>query len=277
MKYLSLCTRLSLFFSSFFFTVVPFLIPFLRRNSVDSSEINAETFLPGFLPHQENRNCEVRIGILHYARIFYSFHPSSNDFCLRVRKPVRTVFGNVISCEFDSHFPSRGTGSLRRASCFSAFWIRSKILRTLYFTKFGSLVCYLAAGVHSSLRLAVTASRPATSRSSPLATPPTPSKAPCVLVTAPLGSPIDAAMVFDALEEMVGHGGLPYLQSFGGSPFSTAPTSMIAASKLVGQGNLQLNRRTVAFEQVGSFVSHVTVYRVPPYVSDESLLSVLLQ
>lgn len=82
-------------------------------------------------------------------------------------------------------------------------------------------------------------------------------------------------MVIDALEEIIGHGSLLYLQRFGGSRFGATAASLTAATKLVAQGNLQLNGHTIALEQVRPLVTHVSVYRVPPYVTDESLLSVL--
>lgn len=109
-----------------------------------------------------------------------------------------------------------------------------------------------------------------------MAVPRPPALQPATSRTSSLGSPIDAAMLIDALEEIVGHGGLLYLQHFGGSRFGAAAASLTSATKLVAQG-LQLNNHTVALEQVGPLVTHVSVYRVPPYISDESLLSVLRQ
>lgn len=78
------------------------------------------------------------------------------------------------------------------------------------------------------------------------------------------GFPIDVVIAIDALEEVVDNGGLPYLQHFEGSRFGAAPSSMAASRKLVAQGNLQLNGHVVTLEQVGSLVTHVRVYGVPP-------------
>lgn len=82
-------------------------------------------------------------------------------------------------------------------------------------------------------------------------------------------------MVIDALEDVVGHGGLLYVQNVWGSRFGADDSSMAAASKLVAEGKLQLNGHTVALEQVRLLVTNVSVCRVASYVSHESLLTAL--
>lgn len=95
------------------------------------------------------------------------------------------------------------------------------------------------------------ASRPAASRSSSFSTLPTQVRLQRCPVTAPSGFLIDAAMVIDALEGIVGYGALLYLQHSVGSRFGAAASFMAVASKLVVKGDLQLNSHTVALQQVG--------------------------
>lgn len=78
-------------------------------------------------------------------------------------------------------------------------------------------------------------------------------------------TPLEVSKMFRRnKKEKCGHSSLLHLQRFGGLHFSAAVSFMAAASKLVAQGSLQLNSHTVAFEQVGSPVTHIIVYRISP-------------
>lgn len=102
---------------------------------------------------------------------------------------------------------------------------------------------------------------------------PKPSKTQCFRFSAPPSCPVDE--IIRALEELVGVGGLLYLQHFGGVRFLVATATMAGASKLVAAETLQLGNVDVPLEQVGPQVTHVSVYRIPPFVADDALVSAL--
>ncbi|KAG0409707.1 hypothetical protein HPB47_013179 [Ixodes persulcatus] len=102
-----------------------------------------------------------------------------------------------------------------------------------------------------------------------------PSKAQCFVINVPVDTPVDAIM--DAFQHVVGDAGLQYLQHHGGARFMAAVNSMATAQRLVAQGHLLLGDVQVPLEPVGAHVVHVSVYRLPPYVSEDALVQVLGQ
>ncbi|KAG0413158.1 hypothetical protein HPB47_009700 [Ixodes persulcatus] len=102
-----------------------------------------------------------------------------------------------------------------------------------------------------------------------------PSKAPGFVIKVPVDTPVDAIM--DAFQHVVGDAGFLYLQHHGRARFMAAVNSMATAQRLVPQGHLLLGDVQVPLEPVGAHVVHVSVYRLPPYVSEDALVQVLGQ
>ncbi|KAM7306538.1 hypothetical protein ISCGN_010241 [Ixodes scapularis] len=103
----------------------------------------------------------------------------------------------------------------------------------------------------------------------------TPTKAQCFSFNVPADTPVDAIM--DSIQAVAGGDGLSYLQHHGGVRFMAAVSTMAAAQRLVAQGFLSLGNVEVHLKPVGAHVVFVSVYRLPPYVSEEALVQVLAQ
>ncbi|CAN7995504.1 unnamed protein product, partial [Ixodes hexagonus] len=93
------------------------------------------------------------------------------------------------------------------------------------------------------------------------------------LFSAPAEVPVDVIM--DAWDALVGKGGLTHLQHHGASKFLAVVGSAQLADHVVSQGNLSLGNVVVPLEQVGPRTVYVSVFRLPPYVSDDALRAVL--
>ncbi|XP_072142939.1 uncharacterized protein [Dermacentor andersoni] len=100
-----------------------------------------------------------------------------------------------------------------------------------------------------------------------------PTKAQCFLFNVPVSTPVDA--IIDSIEEVVGAGGLQYLQHHGGNKFLAAVRSAAQAAKMAAKGSLLLANKVVPLERMGTPVVYVTVYRLPPCVSDDALIAAL--
>ncbi|KAH7945350.1 hypothetical protein HPB49_009950 [Dermacentor silvarum] len=100
-----------------------------------------------------------------------------------------------------------------------------------------------------------------------------PTKAQCFLFNVPVSTPVDA--IIDSVEEVVGAGGLQYLQHHGGNKFLAAVPSAAQAAKMAAKGSLLLVNKVVPLERMGTPVVYVTVYRLPPCVSDDVLTTAL--
>ncbi|KAH7974325.1 hypothetical protein HPB49_014175 [Dermacentor silvarum] len=100
-----------------------------------------------------------------------------------------------------------------------------------------------------------------------------PTKAQCFLFNVPVSTPVDA--IIDSVEEVVGAGGLQYLQHHGGNKFLAAVRSAAQAAKMAAKGSLLLANKIVPLERMGTAVVYVTVYRLPPCVSDDVLTAAL--
>lgn len=98
-----------------------------------------------------------------------------------------------------------------------------------------------------------------------------PPKAQCFNFVAPEGVSVDG--IIDAVEAVVGAGGLQYLQHHGGTKFLACVRLPSHAAKMAAAGFIVLANKQVPVEQVGAPLVHVTVYRLPPYVTEEALLS----
>ncbi|XP_042142036.1 uncharacterized protein LOC121833043 [Ixodes scapularis] len=106
-----------------------------------------------------------------------------------------------------------------------------------------------------------------------MATPSVPTKAQCFFFSVPNDTSVDAVM--DAFQVATGPGGLKYLQHHGGVRFMAAVSSMAVADRLVAQGHLMLGDVAVPLEPVGARLLHVSVYRLPPYVTEEAVVQAL--
>ncbi|KAH7960576.1 hypothetical protein HPB49_021268 [Dermacentor silvarum] len=100
-----------------------------------------------------------------------------------------------------------------------------------------------------------------------------PTKALCFLFNVPVSTPVDA--IIDSVEEVVGAGGLQYLQHHGGNKFLAAVRSAAQAAKMAAKGSLLLANKIVPLERMCTPVVYVTVYRLPPCVSDDVLTTAL--
>ncbi|KAH7965251.1 hypothetical protein HPB49_005406 [Dermacentor silvarum] len=100
-----------------------------------------------------------------------------------------------------------------------------------------------------------------------------PTKGQCFLFNVPVSTPVDA--IIDSVEEVVGAGGLQYLQHHGGNKFLAAVRSAAQAAKMAAKGSLLLANKIVPLERMGTPVVYVTVYRLPPCVSDDVLTAAL--
>ncbi|KAH7932838.1 hypothetical protein HPB49_003345 [Dermacentor silvarum] len=100
-----------------------------------------------------------------------------------------------------------------------------------------------------------------------------PTKAQCFLFNVPVSTLVDA--IIDSVEEVVGAGGLQYLQHHGGNKFLAAVRSAAQAAKMAAKGSLLLANKIVPLERMGTPVVYVTVYRLPPCVSDDVLTAAL--
>ncbi|XP_077515234.1 uncharacterized protein LOC144125595 [Amblyomma americanum] len=83
--------------------------------------------------------------------------------------------------------------------------------------------------------------------------------------------PVPADHLIDILEEVVG--GMTYLQHLGGLRFLAAMASMAQVSNTLARGSLLIAGKDVPLEQMGVPVVDVTVYRLPPCVSDADLIA----
>ncbi|CAN7944740.1 unnamed protein product, partial [Ixodes hexagonus] len=101
------------------------------------------------------------------------------------------------------------------------------------------------------------------------------SKAQAFTFEVPPDTPVDA--IIDGIHCIVGAEGLQYLQHQGGPRFLAVVSSMANAGKMVAQGSLRLGNVEVPLIPVGPHVLYVSVFRLPPYVPDEALLTVLTQ
>ncbi|KAG0428173.1 hypothetical protein HPB47_024819 [Ixodes persulcatus] len=81
--------------------------------------------------------------------------------------------------------------------------------------------------------------------------------------------------IMDAFQVTAGSGGLKFLQHQGGTRFMSSVTSMSAANRLVAQGNLVLRDVTAPLEAVGVHLLHVSIYRLPPYVTEEAVVQAI--
>ncbi|CAN7937479.1 unnamed protein product, partial [Ixodes hexagonus] len=102
-----------------------------------------------------------------------------------------------------------------------------------------------------------------------------PLTAQCFTFNIPADAPVDA--IIDGIQAVAGANGIEYLQHHGGVRHMAAVNSMGAAERLVAQGSLSLGDVEIPLEPVGAHVVHVSVYRLPPYVSEEPLVQALAQ
>ncbi|CAN7945041.1 unnamed protein product, partial [Ixodes hexagonus] len=102
-----------------------------------------------------------------------------------------------------------------------------------------------------------------------------PSKAQAFTFEVPPDTPVDA--IIDGIHGIVGVDGLQYLQHQGVPRFLALVSSMANAGKMVAQGTMRLGNGEVPLVPVGPHVLYVSVFRLPPYVPDEALISVLNQ
>ncbi|XP_075728503.1 uncharacterized protein LOC142769276 [Rhipicephalus microplus] len=100
-----------------------------------------------------------------------------------------------------------------------------------------------------------------------------PPKAHCFNFSAPEGSTVDD--IIDALEAVTGPAGIRSLQHMGGAKFGAAAANVHAATKLKSRGAILLNGESVPLVSVGPEIVHVTIFRVPLWVGDAALATVL--
>ncbi|KAH7932709.1 hypothetical protein HPB49_001399 [Dermacentor silvarum] len=99
-----------------------------------------------------------------------------------------------------------------------------------------------------------------------------PTEAQCFLFNVPVSTPVDA--IIDSVEEVVGAGGLQYLQHHG-RKFLAAVRSAAQAAKMAAKGSLLLANKVVPVKRMVTPVVYVMVYRLPPCVSDDVLTAAL--
>ncbi|KAG0416229.1 hypothetical protein HPB47_006590 [Ixodes persulcatus] len=79
----------------------------------------------------------------------------------------------------------------------------------------------------------------------------------------------------EAFQVSAGPGGLKYLQHHGGVRLMAAVSSIAVANHLVAQGHLMLGNMVVPLEPVGAQLLHVSIYRLPPYVTERAVAQAL--
>ncbi|XP_077491353.1 uncharacterized protein LOC144101988 isoform X1 [Amblyomma americanum] len=97
-----------------------------------------------------------------------------------------------------------------------------------------------------------------------------PTKSECFYFTVPEPVPAD-----DPIEAVVGVRGLQYLQHLGGTKFLCAMSLMAQATKMVVVGCFLVAGKQVPLTQIAAPVVYVTVFRLPPTVTDPALASAL--
>ncbi|XP_077512347.1 uncharacterized protein LOC144123379 [Amblyomma americanum] len=100
-----------------------------------------------------------------------------------------------------------------------------------------------------------------------------PTEAQCFNFNLPVPVPEDD--LIDAIEEVVGVGGLQYLQPLGGTKFLAAVSSMAQATKMLAAGSLLVAGHQVPLVQLAAPVVFVKVRRLPPSVSNDALAAAL--
>ncbi|KAG0436506.1 hypothetical protein HPB47_017909 [Ixodes persulcatus] len=91
----------------------------------------------------------------------------------------------------------------------------------------------------------------------------------------PYSHTIEVEQINSAIYALVGEGVLKHLQHPGANEFLGAVRSTERAEKLVAQSSLMLGNLVVPLEQVGPRIVYVSVFRLPPYVPDDSFQVVL--
>ncbi|KAL1450349.1 hypothetical protein MTO96_043917 [Rhipicephalus appendiculatus] len=104
--------------------------------------------------------------------------------------------------------------------------------------------------------------------------PPTPPKEHCFTFNVPEDT-VSIDEVIDSIEETVGDEGVLFLQHLGTSKFLVATRTADPATSLLVNEGFNIREQKVSVDAVGPPIVHVNVYRLPPYVSNNSLVAAL--
>ncbi|KAL1486953.1 hypothetical protein MTO96_031146 [Rhipicephalus appendiculatus] len=101
-----------------------------------------------------------------------------------------------------------------------------------------------------------------------------PLKEHCFNFTVPDGT-ASVDEIIDGLEDVMGSEGVLFLQHLGASKFLVAARSASQATKLMVNQGFKLQGHKVEVEAVGPPSVQVSVFRLPPYVPDDAVISAL--
>ncbi|KAL1475485.1 hypothetical protein MTO96_037260 [Rhipicephalus appendiculatus] len=104
--------------------------------------------------------------------------------------------------------------------------------------------------------------------------PPTPPKEHCFTFNVPEDT-VSIDEIIDSIEETVGDEGVLFLQHLGTSKFLVATRTADQATSLLVNEGFNIREQKVSVDAVGPPIVHVNVYRLPPYVSNDSLVAAL--
>ncbi|KAH7977045.1 hypothetical protein HPB52_023227 [Rhipicephalus sanguineus] len=104
--------------------------------------------------------------------------------------------------------------------------------------------------------------------------PPTPPKEHCFTFNVPEDT-VSIDEIIDSIEETVGDEGVLFLQHLGTSKFLVATRTADQATSLLVNEGFCIRKEKVSVDAVGPPIVHVNVYRLPPYVSNDSLVAAL--
>ncbi|KAL1423889.1 hypothetical protein MTO96_020686 [Rhipicephalus appendiculatus] len=102
--------------------------------------------------------------------------------------------------------------------------------------------------------------------------PPTPPKEHCFTFNVPEDT-VSIDEIIDSIEETVGDEGVLFLQHLGTSKFLVATRTADQATSLLVNEGFNIREQKVSVDAVGPPIVHVSVYRLPPYVSNDSLVA----
>ncbi|KAL1476392.1 hypothetical protein MTO96_036537 [Rhipicephalus appendiculatus] len=104
--------------------------------------------------------------------------------------------------------------------------------------------------------------------------PPTPPKEHCFTFNVPEDT-VSIDEIIDSIEETVGDEGVLFLQHLGTSKFLVATRTADQATSLLVNEGFNIREQKVSVDAVGPPIVHGNVYRLPPYVSNDSLVAAL--
>lgn len=101
-----------------------------------------------------------------------------------------------------------------------------------------------------------------------------PPKEHCFLFTVP-DSTTSVDEIIDSIEEVTGANGVLFLQHLGGFKFLVCVKTSEQATQLLVQGSFKIAENEIQVEAVGTPCVPVNIFRLPPYISHETVAAAL--